>query len=101
MSEGGLVRRAARSLAQAKGAQGREDAQQGCDQKGFDQKGHEQKAGGQQGGCEEEGAEKEVLILRSAPVRASRRMAAGGLTVSWFETREDALLTMRVRSQAT
>jgi len=33
------------------------------------------------------------LILRSR-VAASRRMAAGGL--SWFETREDALLTMRV-----
>ena len=35
-----------------------------------------------------------VLILRSAPLRASRRMAAR--SASWFETRKDALLTMRV-----
>ena len=33
------------------------------------------------------------LILRSAPLRASRRMGHGP---AWFETREDALLTMRV-----
>jgi hypothetical protein len=33
-----------------------------------------------------------VLILRSGHLAASRRM---GCTSSWFETREDALLTMR------
>ena len=36
----------------------------------------------------------DALILRSGVFAASRRMAADGL--SWFETREDALLTMRV-----
>jgi hypothetical protein len=34
-----------------------------------------------------------VLILRSGLLAASRRMSGPGL--SWFETREDALLTMR------
>jgi hypothetical protein len=34
-----------------------------------------------------------LLILRSGEA-ASRRIATAGL--SWFETREDALLTMRV-----
>jgi len=33
------------------------------------------------------------LILRSGLLAASRRMATHA--VSWFETREDALLTMR------
>jgi hypothetical protein len=36
------------------------------------------------------------LILRAAHRAASRRMALGEIGGSWFETREDALLTMRV-----
>jgi hypothetical protein len=39
------------------------------------------------------------LILRSGACAASRRMAASGL--SWFETREDALLTMRSGTSTT
>ena len=38
---------------------------------------------------------RKVLILRSGRLAASRRMAAGEIGASWFETREDALLTMR------
>jgi len=33
------------------------------------------------------------LILRSGPLATSRRIR--NVSVSWFETREDALLTMR------
>jgi len=36
------------------------------------------------------------LILRSALLRASRRMN-GKIVASWFETREAALLTMRFK----
>jgi len=43
----------------------------------------------------EEGTAKEVLILRSAHPRASRRMTASELASS-FETRLSALLTLRV-----
>jgi hypothetical protein len=35
------------------------------------------------------------LMLRSGPLAASRRVSAGDIGASWFETREDALLTMR------
>jgi hypothetical protein len=88
MGEGGIISRAARGLAQTKGSQGHEDA---CEE------GRRQKAGGPKIGCEEIGSqeifyeedeEKEVLILRSAHSRASRRMAAGEVTISWFETRK-------------
>src|ERR1043166_8336419 len=36
-------------------------------------------------------------MRRSGHLAASRRMAAAEIWASWFETREDALLTMRVR----
>ena len=41
-----------------------------------------------------------VLILRSARLRVSRRMEAGSGAASWFETRETALLTMRITTDA-
>jgi hypothetical protein len=42
---------------------------------------------------------KEVLILRSAE-RASRRMAAGDIRATWFETALMRLLTMRIERAA-
>jgi hypothetical protein len=39
-----------------------------------------------------------TLILRGGLQAASRRMGGIGIGASWFETREDALLTMRGES---
>jgi hypothetical protein len=49
----------------------------------------------------EEGAEKEVLILRSALYARVSKDGRREIGASWFETREAALLTMRVCYQAT
>ena len=47
------------------------------------------KAGGEEEtDSEKEGATKKILILRSDPLVASRRMAAGEIGASWFETRK-------------
>ena len=100
MGEGVFGRGAARGATQAsKAAQGREE--DSC------REGHGQEVGGQEAGCEEEidraeeGAEKEVLILRSALFARVSKDGRGRIMASWFETREAALLTMRVCFQAT
>src|ERR1700722_8386194 len=86
MGEGGIVRRAARGFAQAKAAQGCEDAQEGHSQKAGGPKIGYEEIGSPEIGCEED-EKKEVLILRSAPC-PHLRMEASEITISWFETRK-------------
>ncbi len=85
MGEGGAQRGPARRVEET--SEGGEGGQNFAER-------FQQDSSRQSGGKEVEGegkkddAEENVLILRSAQARASRRMAADEVGASWFETRE-------------
>ena len=83
MGEGGAQRGPARRAEEAaEGAQGGQNFAERFQQDSSRQSGGKEVEG------EKDDTEENVLILRSAQARASRRMAADEVGASWFETRE-------------